>query len=121
MEFELDDGDHWVIPHPPDSVERVNQTRTGRSQPLRKSSFSTKADIIEMFRLNMELVNDAFVGTPFIFSFVEEKTTLTQNNTWAEEVAKYEIEVGAAVGSGDLKVLDPHSCHFPSRFHSFFH
>lgn len=91
-----------LIPHPTDIVNRINQggTAPGIDQ------FSTPQEIGAIFQANIDVVNQAYSGTPFRFRFAQERTTVTENTAWAYSLQDYQTGISALVGSGDLTQLD---------------
>lgn len=91
-----------VIPHPPNSVSRAQANTTSVS----KKNFFTSDDIKALFKKNIAVVNRAFVGTPFRFTFMAKNTTTTINRKWSEAAADYKEEIGQAVGIPNLRKLN---------------
>lgn len=91
-----------IFPHPTRPVLRwLNGDDT-----ISLDDFSTQDQILDLFRENIVVANDAFVGSPFRFRFVPERTTVTINNDWSNDAVDYRQEMSQAVGSNDLRVLD---------------
>lgn len=91
-----------IFPHPTETVFN----RLGGDTTIGQDDFSTRQQIINLFRANMAVANEAFGGTPFAFRFVPERTTVTVNNDWSNYAIDYRQEMSRAVGSGNLRQLD---------------
>ena len=87
-----------IIPHPTEVVlDLINDVPGATTADL-----STEDDINNLFQNNVDIVNQAFVGTPFRFRFVREATTQTISNDWSNDGAEFQPEMSEALGSGEL-------------------
>lgn len=93
-----------LIPHPTDAV--LTLLNDDNAAGIILEDLSTQDDIKALFRANIDVVNQAFQGTPFRFRFVEEATTTTLSNDWSNNATLYQGEMSNALGQGDLQKLD---------------
>eukprot|EP00977_Amphora_coffeiformis_P009504 scaffold2193_cov171-Amphora_coffeaeformis.AAC.10 len=88
------------IPHPTDTLLAFVGGTASRQD------LSTADDIIALFQANVGVVNRAFEGTPFRFTFTPSTTTTTANNEWSFNATDFVADMSRALGSGDLRQLD---------------
>jgi hypothetical protein len=84
----------------------LNGDQNDPENEVSPSDFSSVDDVVTMFQNNLVIVNQAFVGTPFRFRYVSEATTQTVSNDWSNDAVEYQSEMSAALGSGNLRVMD---------------
>lgn len=94
----------WALfsPHP---TETVLAFLRGLESSIDLGDFTTQANLLDMFGVNIDVVNQAFQGTPFKFRFAPKHTTVTVSNDWSNDAMEYR-QMSQAVGSGNLRVLD---------------
>lgn len=90
-----------LIPHPTPSVVALS-----RGERLTIADFSSVSQIQSLFNDTINVVNNAFVDTPFNFVWDSSDTTLSNNEAWVDAVGTFQDDMSAAVGSGDLRQLD---------------
>lgn len=89
-----------VFLHPNNAVDRfVND-----DPDFDFSEFSSQADLEDLFQINIDVLNAAFADTPF--TFMRERTTVTENLDWTFDLAAYQDDISQAVGSKDLRQMD---------------
>lgn len=91
-----------IFPHPTLTVLRY----LNGDDTIGLDDLSTQDQIVDLFRDNMAVANEAFAGTPFRFRFVPERTTVTVNNDWSNDALDFRQEMSQEVGSNDLRILD---------------
>ena len=91
-----------VIPHPQSALSRSQEN----VDDVTIEDFATAEEIIAMFEENIDVVNKAFLETPFRFKFMSEHTTQTTNVEWSEASVDFKDEIGALLGNQDLRKLD---------------
>ena len=88
-----------IIPHP---TEVYEEWTNGGSVSI--NDFSSPDDIVNLFLENLQVVNEAYWGTPFKFTL--KKTTRSARLDWNREADDLFKDMSALYGSDDPKELD---------------
>lgn len=97
-------GQSWdLLPHPTDVMIDVI---TGDAPVNPNTDFSSVSDIQDLFAANLQVLNDAFVDSPFNFVWDRNADTRVEYDGSLLNVAEKQQEVTDAVGIADLMVLN---------------
>ena len=91
-----------IIPHPTSVYESAKENIAS----VTMEDFSTRDNIEAMFEDNIDVINNAFTGTPFRFKFIRQATTRTINANWVEDATEHMGEMSRILGNNDLRKLD---------------
>lgn len=111
---ETDDGPR--VPHPFSAVQQLQQNDWST---VDWGEFSSPDEITVLFEKNMKVLNSAFAGTPFNFTW-DGEYSLGSGDQWTFSAFEHRAEISSELGSDDLRVLDVFVANQPALSQSGF-
>jgi hypothetical protein len=96
----LVDGEE-LLPHPTESMEQLDG-----GQATVPGDFTTLEAYTQIIRDNIAVTNTHLAGSPFRLNFIEEDTTLVQDDDFLREAFDNRIQMTSDLGENDLSKLD---------------
>ena len=97
-------GTWTVIPHPTAAYEQLLSNDTDTS--LFETNFSTLEDIQALFQDNVQVLNQAFRGTPFRFRFNATASQSIVHTEWTNYASEFRLDIYNALASRNPRILD---------------